>query len=224
MSDVPPPPPPPESWSGPPQGPPGLDVGAAVSYAWNKFQQYAGPLVAIAVIIAVVNLAGFLTRFVVDSQVVAVLLQVVLFVVGQILTIGVINAALMVTRGETPDIGRVFDTTRLGPFIVASVLYGLAVIVGLILCILPGIAAALLFSFYGFYILDRDLGPTDALAASWNLVTSNFGSILLLVIVAFAINLVGALLCGIGLIVTEPICWIMLAYGYRYLNSEPIAP
>jgi uncharacterized membrane protein len=181
-------------------------------------------LIAIALIIAVVNLVGFGVRFAVDSVFAAFLLQVIFFVVGQILTIGVMNAALMVTRGETPDIGRVFDTSRLGPFIGASLLYGLAVIVGLILCVLPGIAAALLLGFYGFYVLDRGLGATESLAASWNLVTSNFGSVLLLVIVAFAINLVGALLCGIGLIVTAPICWIMLAYGYRVLNNEPVAP
>ena len=146
------------------------------------------------------------------------------WIVGQIVTIGVINASLMVTRGETPEPGQ-------------GVLHGVprAVhhrldplrphrLIGLILCIIPGIIAAFMLSFYGFYILDQGMSATDALTASFNMVKDNFGKVFLVILVAFVINFIGAILCGIGLLVTAPICWIILAYAYRKLNNEPVAP
>ena len=224
MSSVPPPPGPPPGSPGPPPGQPNLTVGDALSYAWAKFQQHAGALILIALIIAAVNLVGSILGFVVDNFFARLLLQLIFFVVGQIVTIGVINAALMVTRGEVPTPGKAFSTERLGPFILASILYGIIVIVGFILCIIPGIIAAFMLGFYGFYILDRNLEPTAALSASFNLVKDNFGIVFLVVLVAILLNFVGALLCGIGLLVTAPICWIMYGYAYRKLNNEPVAP
>ncbi len=67
------------------------------------------------------------------------------------------------------------------------------------------------------------MSGTEALSASYNLVKDNFGRVFLVLLVAFLINLVGALLCGIGLLVTAPICWIIVAYAYRKLNNQPIA-
>jgi len=216
MSNVPPPP-------GVP-GQPQLDVGDAVSYAWKKFQQYAGPLILIVLIVVIVNLVGAILRFTIDSFIVGALVAVLFWIVGQIVTIGVINASLMVTRGETPEPGKAFNTEYLGPFIIGSILYGLIVLIGLILCIIPGIIAAFMLSFYGFYILDRGLSATDALTASFNMVKENFGKVFLVILVAFVINFIGAILCGIGLLVTAPLCWIILAYAYRKLNNEPVAP
>ena len=216
MSNVPPPP-------GVP-GQPQLDVGDAVSYAWKKFQQYAGPLILIVLIVVIVNLVGAILRFTIDSFVVGALVAVLFWIVGQIVTIGVINASLMVTRGETPVPGKAFNTEYLGPFIIGSILYGLIVLIGLILCIIPGIIAAILLAFYGFFILDQGMSGTEALSASYNLVKDNFGRVFLVLLVAFIINAIGAAICGIGLLVTAPICWIIVGYAYRKLNNQPVAP
>ncbi len=114
MSSVPPPPPPPPDLPPPPGGPPSmgpgsgsgpLDVGTAVSYGWKKFTEYPGPLILIVLIIAVVNLIGGVLRFTVENFVIGLILLIVFYIVGQILTIGIINASLMVTRGETPEPG-----------------------------------------------------------------------------------------------------------------------
>ncbi len=222
MSNVPPPP----NLPPPPGGQPGdstLDVGQAVSYAWKKFQENAGQLILIALVIVAANFIGGILRFSVDSVFLGLILAVLFWVIGQVLTIGVINASLMVTRGEKPEVGKVFSTDRLGPFIIASLLYGLIVFVGLIFCIIPGIIAAFMLSFYGFYVIDRNMAPSEALSASFGLVRDNFGKVFLVILVAFVINFIGALLCGIGLLVTAPICWIILAYAYRKLNNEPVA-
>ena len=76
----------------------------------------------------------------------------------------------MVTRGETPDLGKAFSTEHLGPFIIGSILYGIIVVIGLILCIIPGIIAAIMLAFYGFYILDQGMSGdrrARARASTW---------------------------------------------------------
>ena len=40
----------------------------------------------------------------------------------------------------------------------------------------------------------------------------------------FLINIVGALLCGVGLLFTYGITAIAVAYAYRSLSGEPVAP
>jgi hypothetical protein len=207
-----------------PLAPTTVDVGSAFSYAWKKFQQYTGPLLLIALFVALVYLVFALISFSVDSVAGRVVFEVISFFVGQVVTLGLYRAALMVTAGETPELGKVFTTDRLGEFIIGSLLYALIVVVGLILCIVPGVIAAVMLYFYGFYILDRNLSATDALRASYDLVRTHAGPVVALLLVALLVYFVGFLLCGIGVLVTGPIALIMVAYGYRVLNNEPVAP
>ena len=54
MADIPPPPPPPSvppAYGGAEAQP--AEIGPAFSYAWNKFSQYAGPLVLITLVVLV---------------------------------------------------------------------------------------------------------------------------------------------------------------------------
>ena len=58
---------------------------------------------------------------------------------------------------------------------------------------------------------------------SWNLTSKNIGPLILLFILAFLINLVGALLCGVGLLFTYPITAVAIAYAWRTLTGGRIA-
>ena len=93
------------------------------------------------------------------------------------------------------------------------------------LCIIPGIIFVTFFGFYGYVIVDRgEQSPTEALKASSELVKGHFGAVIGLAIVLFLINVVGAILCGVGLLFTAGITAIAWAYAYRALSGEPVAP
>ena len=47
---------------------------------------------------------------------------------------------------------------------------------------------------------------------------------LLLILALAAINLVGAIPCGLGLLVTMPVSVIALTYAYRVLTGGPLSP
>jgi uncharacterized membrane protein len=94
-----------------------------------------------------------------------------------------------------------------------------AVAIGLVLLIVPGLIAMVLFMFSTFLVIDRGLGPIDALKASMEMTRGNrwplFGFILLCLLILF----VGVLALGVGLLVAAPVAGIAFAYAYRLLSG-----
>jgi uncharacterized membrane protein len=224
MSDLPPPPPPPPA-SFPPAGgaPGGADVGSAFSYALKKFKEHAGALIVIAIVVFAVQILFAIVSNGVDSFIGRVIMQGLGLMLGAFVGLGVARAALMVTDGQQPSVGTVFKTDKLGAYFIASILYGLATRVGLLLCFVGVLIPMVLFAFYPYFVLDKGEGPTQALASSLNLVKNNLGTTILLLVVAAVLGFVGALACGIGLLVTIPMAQIMVAYGYKRLTNQQVA-
>jgi uncharacterized membrane protein len=233
MSDVTPPPPPPPP---PPGGPPSsggnlpaasggnLDAGTAISYGWKAMTRYIGPFVLIALVVVGVQIVLSVVGYAFDSYWLRMVWNILVWIVGLILAMGLIRAALSVLDGGQPEVGMLFRSEGLAPYLIASILVGLAVGVGLILCIIPGIIVAFLFAFYGYAIVDgRTNDAIESMKMSWNLVSKNIGPLLLLFILAFLINLVGALLCGIGLLFTYPITAVAVAYAWRTISGGQVA-
>lgn len=100
-----------------------------------------------------------------------------------------------------------------------SILYALIVIGGLILFIVPGIYWAVKYWFYRYFIVDKGMGPIDALKRSGQVTYGAKWWVLLFALVVIGINILGALACGIGLFVTVPITMVATAYVYRQMLS-----
>jgi hypothetical protein len=192
-----------------------LDIGAALSYGWNKFIQYIGQIIIIFLIIIGVQVVLNIVGRAVNSLVISLLFSVIAFIVSMVLSVGLVRAALAITEGRTPEPSMLFSTDQLGPYILASILYGLLLFVGFALCIV-WIAVIFFLWFYGFFIVDKNASATDALSGSFNLVKNNFGSVALYMIVVVILSV-----CTCGL--AWPILFISSAYVYKTLNGEPVA-
>ena len=230
MSQVPPPPPPasppPPSGGAPISGCAApFSVGDAISYGWNAYWKNVGPMILIVLAIWVVNIVLGIIAIPFDNQFMRFIIQLVAWVVSLLLALGLIRATLALTRGETPEVSMLFETDNFGPYIVAAILFGIASAIGFILCIIPGIIFVIFYGFYGFIIVDKgEQSPVEALKRSQQLVSGHFGAVLGLAVVLILINIVGAFLCGIGLLFTVGISAIAWAYAYRALSGEPVAP
>ena len=73
-------------------------------------------------------------------------------------------------------------------------------------------------------IVDRNTPPIDAIKASFEITKNNFVPVILALLVIYAILFVGALACGIGLIVAMPVAALFLVYTYRKLTGGQVAP
>jgi uncharacterized membrane protein len=161
---------------------------------------------------------GFFTQLFASA-----LVQFLIFLGSSILQLFVIRATLMLIRGERLEASKVMSTENLGTFMVAAVIVAVLTFVGFLLCILPGIAVAFLTIFWGYFLVDKQLAPMDAIKASYELVKNNVGPVILFLLLSWVVLVVGAIACGIGLIVAWPVVIIATGYMYKRLQGEPVA-
>ncbi|AYJ49624.1 hypothetical protein D8W71_16365 [Rhodococcus sp. P1Y] len=74
------------------------------------------------------------------------------------------------------------------------------------------------------FILDRGMSAVGSVAANIRLIGSNPGPLAVLYLALAGINVAGALLCGLGLIVTVPVSVIATSYAYRVLTGGTVSP
>jgi uncharacterized membrane protein len=221
------PPPPPPPWDAVPPPPVGgpFDVGRAISYGWTAYWKNAGPLIVLALVVIVVNFVIGIVGQNVSGAAPRLVLQLIGFVVGIVLAMGLIRASLSVVEGRTPTVSLLFQTEGFGAYLVASIIVTIGVVIGLILLIVPGLILAIMWQFFGYVIVENPaMGPTDALRRSADITRGHRWQLFGLGILLIAINLVGLLACGVGLIFTYGITVITLAYTYKTLAGQPVVP
>jgi len=85
--------------------------------------------------------------------------------------------------------------------------------------VIPGLILYVYLSFTFLLVIDRRLGPIGAIGASFRLVQGSFWPIVGFLLVAGLLNLLGAALFRIGLLITIPVTSLALAYLYRRLQK-----
>ena len=71
--------------------------------------------------------------------------------------------------------------------------------------------------------MDRKLGAVDAIKASIDLVKNNLGPAIVWMLLALVCAIVGAIACGVGLLVAIPVILISQAYTVRALTGGQIS-
>ena len=156
----------------------------------------------------------------------AVLILTSLFqlVVGAAISSGYYGGMLDIANGQTVAIGSFFRPRNIVSVILSSLIVGVLTAIGVLLCILPGLLVSIFAMFSTVAIVDRNLSPIDGIKASFAIARQNFGQVLLAWLTAAAIMLVGALLCGVGLLVAAPVSYLFIVYTYRKLSGGSVAP
>ncbi len=228
--------PPPPGYYGPPVTPAPqrapFSATDALGYGWKGFTANIGPLVVIGLVLALASLLSNWLSQGFDSWLLTITGSVLSFFISLVIGLGLIRAALAILDGGRPSVEQLVSTKDIGPYILASLLVALIVTVGLFLCVIPGLIAGFLLQFYGYAIIDKKVDsvttapqstPTGAIRASFEVVAANVGPLILLAVLCFLLNLAGAILCGIGLLVTLPVTAIAVAYAWRYFSGGRIA-
>ena len=109
---------------------------------------------------------------------------------GMLLTMIMLRRLDNIARGLLADLDDEFNVAMRAflPFLLSSLLYFLACMIGLVVLIIPGIYVGVAFGFYSMYLVLEGRGPIDSLAASFRLVEGQwwyaFGFMVLLVVAA----------------------------------------
>lgn len=136
------------------------------------------------------------------------------------LNLGLTRYALNLVSGRAVEVGQLFgEGDKLLRALGASILFFLAVLLGCVFLIVPGIYLALRFGQYLTAIVDRDMGVFEAFAYSSQITQNNLWQLLGLGILCSLIAMAGMLLCCVGMIFTGPVAWLAWVVGYRWLQS-----
>lgn len=225
-------PPPPPSYGAPGYGAPGygapgptqLSVGDAITYGWNKFKDNAavwiGILLVAAIISIVINLLFGGWNSSDEFSVLRAIGVVVSTIVGYLIQAALIRGALHEVDGNKPAFGSFFQFANVGAIIIASLIVGVATGIGFILLVIPGLVVMFLTWFTLQFVIDQNQDAITAIKSSFGVISQNVGPLLLLALANVGILIVGALLCGVGLLVAFPITIIASTYAYRVLTGR----
>jgi hypothetical protein len=138
-----------------------------------------------------------------------------------------VTLALLDKKEPKPEVGDVFKgfgyflpsflffLLLMVAILVGSIILGVIPCLGQILSLLYvyGIQALVMFALYN--IVDKKMELMPAIQASVNLVKLNFWPFLGFAVVAAILGSVGCIACGIGVVVTAPLYYCILAVAYR---------
>jgi hypothetical protein len=120
-------------------------------------------------------------------------LSVVSTLLGMLLTMIMLRRLDNIARGLLADIDDEFSTAVRAflPFCLASLLYGLGMVIGIFVLIIPGVFVMVAFGFYAMYLVLEGRGPIKSLEASFRLVEGQwwyaFGFMLLIIVAAVVV-------------------------------------
>lgn len=106
-----------------------------------------------------------------------------------------------------------------------AILFGLAVGLGLVLLIIPGIIIALMWWPTYFLVADKKAGVIESFSVAARITQNNWGTAILIVLLGMGINLLGLLAFCIGILFSMPLVWLLSAIAYLMMAGQiPLQP
>jgi uncharacterized membrane protein len=208
-----------------------FSTGSALRFGWETFKRrpwfFVGSSVVILLVYGVVGLFTSAIDAVVsgspdDPSLPGTLVNLAL---GTFVSMGV--TAFYLAAHDNPDsvsLSSLWHPRPFWKFLGASILLGLAIAIGIILLIVPGIIFSLMFLFTTFIVIERELGPIEAMKESNRITRGHKWPLLGFVLVLTLINLLGLLALVVGLLVSIPVSTLAFVHAYRVLTANAGAP
>ena len=196
----------------------------AILFGWNtlkkNFRFFLGMLAIVLVVNVLVGLV--ISSFSEEApKVLVMVVSVISWVLDLLISIGVIKITLKFCDQEPATYRDLFSAYRLLlNYLVGSIVYGIIVAIGFVFLIIPGIYLAVKYQFYDYLIVDKGIGPIEAIKRSGVLTEGVKRNLVLFWLALVGINILGMIALGVGLIATVPVSWLANAYVYRRLQLQ----
>jgi uncharacterized membrane protein len=196
----------------------------AVLFGWNTLKKNFGFFLGMLAIVVAVNVLAGLVMSSFSEEAPGVLVigaSVISWILDLLISMGVIRITLKFCDQEQTTYRDLFSAYRLLlNYLVGSIVYGIMVAVGFVFLIIPGIYLAVKYQFYDYLIVDKGMGPIEAIKRSGVLTEGVKRNLVLFWLALVGINILGMLALGVGLIATIPVSWLANAYVYRRLQLQ----
>jgi len=146
--------------------------------------------------------------------------NILVWVLNVIIDMGIIRITLKFVDLEKPSFSNLFHGSFLINYVLTSIISGVIIIIGLVLFVIPGIIFALRLHFAKYLVIDKEMGPVDAIQKSWNITKGITWNLFLLTLLLILINILGFIALLVGLFITIPLTIVTNAFVYRKLLSQ----
>jgi len=163
-------------------------------------------------VLGIVFLIILIAALIDPTRVVVIIVAAIAIILGLILISLRYHDKKHVRRLDFFRVHKIFLT-----FLLSAIVYHLIVIIGLLLFIIPGIIWAIQFKFYGHFIVDKGIGPIEALKLSSRLTKGVKWDLFWFNVILIGILIAGILMFLIGLFVAIPLIMVSTAHVYREL-------
>jgi phage FluMu protein Com len=229
----------------PHSSPVALDPGEVIGTSWEIYKSQLGLLIAAVVIVvivpgAIMGMGGFIAAilggvgdqfgrqnnmmrpgFTLASMVIQFGAAILGLFLQTFLGIGQTIVFLKVARGQPTEFGDLF---RGGHYFLramgSGILFGLMVLFGLLLLIVPSILAGLTFWPYLYVLVDTDAPGLDCLSRAREITRNTWGTIFVLWLTSMGLGMLGELACFVGLIFTTPLVMMLFAVAYCRMTGQ----
>jgi len=197
---------------------PVIGVGSSYGKGWRQLWKYFLELFLIGIIAFVIGLPAALGQGM-DGGTGAVILGIFAFAYGILVSgpieYGVSFANLKAARGDKLEIKNMFEAFHnYWNAVLANVLVGVIVVVGLVLLIVPGIIFACKLVFTPYLVVDRKMEVIEAVKESWRMTNGHAWKVFGMGLLAILICIAGLICFGVGIIIA--IMWIRVAFASLY--------
>lgn len=210
-----------------------LEPLTALSLAGPRFSGNAGLLIGahlaqwailflldVATIVVVERLQNMIG----ETKPVVLAMQFVSVIIRLFLWLGLLRIHLDVARGLKPQFNQLFSGGRhLLSAILAGIVCFVLTAIGFVLLIIPGIFISLSLWTCMFFIVDRNVGISEAIELAWQHAAGNRLASLMLLVLNVGIMFFGLLACGVGILVAGPFLGVVNAIAYLMITRQPIS-
>ncbi|HCP47989.1 MAG TPA: hypothetical protein DIU15_18255 [Deltaproteobacteria bacterium] len=126
----------------------------------------------------------------------------------------------LIRRDPTVQFGDIFNGfSKFVSLTLTCLLMVGIVLLGILLCVLPGLMALLTLWPAYLLVMEDDLGPVEAIRGAWTLTKGHRLDLAVIAVVTLVLVALGTLACCIGLLVTGPITQLVWIGAYHEMRT-----
>ena len=191
--------------------------GTSWKHTKSQIWVLVGLFIGFSILSMIVTLFGMPAQ---GSIVGRVIVQIVSLLISCIFMLGYVKNIFQALDGEEPQFSAYGQQSRkIITYLIANILFSIAVCIGTVLLIIPGIYLYLRLQFFTAFIVEEDCGIIESLQKSWNMTQGQTLPLYLLLLTMIGTAIVGCILFFVGFFVAIPLIYMMQCYTFRKLNT-----
>lgn len=191
--------------------------GTSWKHTKSQIWVLVGLFIGFSILSMIVTLFGMPAQ---GSIVGRVIVQIVSLLISCIFMLGYVKNIFQALDGEEPQFSAYGQQSRkIITYLITNILFSIAVCIGMVLLIIPGIYLYLRLQFFTAFIVEEDCGIIESLQKSWNMTQGQTLPLFLLLLTMIGTAIVGCILFFVGFFVAVPLIYMMQCYTFRKLNT-----